>query len=72
VTQMSRLRRGADSEGVLVAEGDLMLGANVPGPSSIDALVKQIEAMLSLGPLLGPEARGEVRNPAAFARGSRL
>ena len=52
MTQMSRLRRGADSEGVLVAEGDLMLGANVPGPSSIDALVKQIEAMLSLSPVI--------------------
>jgi hypothetical protein len=52
VTQMSRLRRGADSEGVLVAEGDLMLGAYVPGPSRIDALVEQIEAMLSLGPVI--------------------
>ena len=49
---MSRLRRGADSDGVLVAERDLMLGACVPGPSRIDALVEQIEAMLSLGPVI--------------------
>jgi hypothetical protein len=49
---MSRLRLGADCEGVLVAEGDLMLGAYVTGPSRIDALVEQIEAMLSLGPVI--------------------
>ena len=51
---MSRLRLGADCEGLLVfvAEYDLMLGAYVPGPSRIDALVEQIEAMLSLGPVI--------------------